>query len=54
MCKKHMYQCLLWLNTSHFMFSLRITVLSLRGYRGVTHALKKRNLCTYAVLMNDA
>ena len=24
MCKKHMYQRLLWVNTSHFMFSLNM------------------------------
>ena len=26
MCWKHMYQRLLWVNTSHFMFSLRYHV----------------------------
>ena len=31
-----------------------MTVHSLRCYRGVNHAFRKRNLCTFAVRMNDA
>ena len=43
MCKKHMYQRLLWVNTSHFMFSLRTPAPS--DHSHIANMDTKGNLC---------